>query len=190
MSGVFGSLFTICIFLIPILTMRLYSEEKKHLTDQLLLTAPISLFSLVMGKFLAALIMLALGLSVTLAQATALSFIADVGWPVILSSFAGLMMMGSALIAVCSFISSLTENQLIAAVGSFAASLFLIIVDSLSTAVYDARVASLLEKLSFYRRAQDFMLGLFGLSGTVFFLSVAALFIFFTAMSLEKRRWS
>lgn len=189
-SGVLGSMATICIFLIPILTMRLYSEERKNRTDQLLLTSPVPLASLVLAKFLAAFLMLTAAVAVILLQIVVMVLLSGTGWALPLSGLLGLLLMGGALIAVCAFVSSLTENQVIAAVGSFAASLFLILIDSLSTSVSSTAVAGILEKLSFYRRVQDFLLGLPGLSDMVFFISITALFLFLTARVLEKRRWS
>lgn len=125
LRGVFINLFSVLMFLIPILTMRLISEDKRQKTDQALLTAPLTLGGLVFGKFIAAFIIFAMGVAVTLVFAVVVSFFAQPDWAVVLSNMLGLLLLGGALISIGLFISSLTENQVIAAIGSFAALMFL-----------------------------------------------------------------
>lgn len=190
LSQVFSSMFTIVLFLIPILTMRLLSEDKKHKTDQALLTAPVSLTGLVLGKFLAAVVVFLLSLSVTLVYALVISVFAPPNWALIFGNFAALLLLGMAFISIGLFISSLTENQVIAAVGGFAAALTLLIVDSLGNIISNPVLRKIITGISFFGRYGDFTVGKFDLSNTVFFLSVCAIFVFLTVRVLEKRRWS
>ena len=97
---------------------------------------------------------------------------------------------GGAMISVGVFISSLTISQIIAAIGTFAVSVFLMYVDSLAASVNNAAVATLVGWISFSNRYQTFTQGLFSVASTMFFLSVMAIFVFLTARRLESRRWS
>jgi ABC-2 type transport system permease protein len=190
LSGVFAGLFSILLFLVPILTMRLMSEELRGKTDQLLLTAPISLTGMVLGKYLAALLVYLLGISITLVYALVISTLTSPHWPMVLGSFLGALLLGMAMIAIGMFISSLTQNQVIAAVGGFGAALFLILVDGLGSYLTNETLVGLVMALSFYQRFQSFALGILSLSGVGFFLGVAAIFLFLTIRVFEKRRWS
>ena len=190
LSNVFNGMFTIIMLLIPILTMRLLSEDRKSKTDQALLTAPINLISLVMGKFLSALIVYALGVAITLVYAIIIATFARPDWMVICGNIVGMLLLGAALIAIGMFISALTENQVIAAVGGFAAGFSLILVDSLSTLVTIDWLSSFISGLSFMVRYDEFTSGILDISNVLFFVSVCAVFIFFTVRVFEKRRWS
>lgn len=190
LTGVFSSLVTIILFLIPILTMRLLSEDKKNRTDQALLTAPISLTGLVMGKFLAALAVYLLGLVITLVYGLIMAVWSPPDWLQVFSNFFALLLLGAALIAIGMFISSLTENQVIAAVGGFAVALGLIIVDALTNVTQNPIISKIVAGVSFFTRYSSFTSGLFDLSSILFFASVCFIFVFFTIRVLEKRRWS
>lgn len=190
MTAVFSSMFTIVLFLIPILTMRLLSEDQKNRTDQALLTAPVSLTGLVMGKFLAALAVFLLGLSVTLVYSIIIAAFTPPNWAGIFSNFLALTMLGAALISIGMFISSLTENQVIAATGGFAAGLGLIIIDSLGSMMSNPLLSKFFTGISFFSRYSKFTSGIFDFSAILFFASVCVLFIFLTVRVLEKRRWA
>lgn len=189
-SGVYSNMFTIVMFLVPILTMRLFSEDLKHKTDQLLLTAPISLFGLVMGKFLAAVVVYLIALSSTLVFGCVVMVFAMPNWGLIFGNFVALLLLGMAIIAIGMFISSMTENQVVAAVGTFAVTLALVLIDSLSSLFTNSVAIAVVDGISFMRRYSTFTGGIFELSGVVFFLSVCAIFIFLTVRVLDKRRWS
>ncbi len=191
MSSLFSSLFTISMFLIPILTMRLLSEEKKQKTDQLLLTSPVSLFSLVMGKFLSALLVYILGVCVTLLYAIVLASFTPIDWAVFFGHFIGTILLGVALVAIGMFLSSMTESQVIAAVSGFAVMLLLMMIDPLASYVGTSTfLGKVLDGISFSTRYNSFALGIIDLSDVLFFLSVSAIFMFFTIRVFEKRRWS
>jgi len=189
-STLFTMLFPVVLFLVPILTMRLLSEEKRLRTDQLLLTAPVSCAGIVFGKYLAALCVFLIAISFTLVDAVITSFYAFVEWPVIIGHFCGLLLLGMALISVCMFLSGVTESQVISAVLSFVASLFLMLVDALSYVVSTPFLQDLFRYMSFNNRYVPFTYGILDLSNTLFFLSFAGLFLFLAAAVLEKRRWS
>ena len=189
-TTLFSMLFSVVLFLVPVLTMRLMSEEKRAKTDQLLLTAPVSRADIVLGKYFAAVVVFLIAISATLLDALITSFFAPVDWPSVISNFLGLALLGLALIAVCLFLSSLTESQVIAAVMGFAVSLFLVLVDAISYVVSSKFWQVVFSNLSFQTRYEPFTLGVVDLPSAVFFLSVSALFILFSIVTLERRRWS
>lgn len=190
MSGMYSGLFYILLVLIPILTMRTLSEEKRQKTDQLLLTAPLSLSALVIGKFLAAMIIYSIGVGMTLVYAVVVSFFGAVSWLTVLGNVVGLLLLGAAFIAVGILVSSLTESQVIAAIGGFAAMLVLFLIGSISTIIPINWVASLLSELSFSERYSPFTYGVFDFSNVLFFISATVIFLFLTVRVLERRRWS
>jgi len=189
-SGLFAMLFSVVLFLVPILTMRLLSEERRTKTDQTLLTSPVSRFVIVCSKYLAALCIYILAISATLLMAFILQIYSQPDWAVVIGNFTGLLLLGAALIAVCLFISSLTESQVIAAVGGFGASLFLILLDAMQHVVVNRTLRIIFNHMSFNGRYRGFTIGVIGFADVVFFLSVAACFLCLTVVVLERRRWN
>lgn len=190
MSTLFDQLFSVVLFLVPILTMRLMSEDKRSKTDQLLLTAPVSRIGIVLGKYFSALCVYLVAISSTLLMALVLARYAAPDWPVIIGNLVGLVLLGASLIAICMFLSSLTESQVISAVCGFAASLFLVLLDALVYVVSGSLFQKIFSYMSFNGRYNGFTIGIIDFSNVLFFLSIAALFILLTAAVLEKRRWS
>lgn len=190
LSGVFSVMFIACVFLVPILTMRLFSEEKKQKTEQGLLTAPVSLTGIVLGKYFAALTMLIIAVSIAFIYGVILSLYGTVAWMTLISNYLAILLVGGAFIAVGLFISSLTENQLAAAVGGMVCLLLFFLVDLAAASINVTWLQDLLYDLSFYTRYYEFTCGIFNLSSVLFFLSTAVLFNFFTVRVFEKRRWS
>ncbi len=119
-----------------------------------------------------------------------MSFYAPPDWPVVIGNLIGLVMLGASLIAICMFLSSLTESQVIAAVCGFAASLSLVLVDAMADVVSSAFLKRTLYYLSFNNHYNGFTIGIIDISNILFFLSVAALFVLLTASVLERRRWN
>ena len=141
---VFNYLVNLLLFTIPLMTMRLLSEEKKNKTDQLLLTAPISVKDIVLGKYFAAILLFLLTLAITLIHPIILTFLGDVPWPTVISTYVGYFLLGATLIAMSLFISSLTENQIISAIASIGIFLLLLLIDALATLIPPQRFSSLI----------------------------------------------
>ncbi len=191
LSYTFSSLFIILIFIIPILTMRLFSEDKKQKTDQALLTASVSLTAITLGKYFAALLMYLLCISITLVYAIIISFFNAPSWETVLGNFLGLFLLGASLIAIGMFFSSITENQIVAAIGGIVAGLIIFLMDAIAHAVSSVEfLSNILKKISFMSYYNNFTLGIIGLKDVVFFLSVCFLFVFLTVRVFEKKRWS
>ena len=190
-SPMFVSMFIIFIFLIPVLTMRLLSEEKKNKTDQGLLTAPISLWELVLGKFLAAFTLFVIAESIIFIYAIILKYLGDVVWPTLIGNYVAMLFLGAAFIAIGLFVSSLTENQMTAAVVSFVVMLILYVYDDMFLGrISNDKVLDVLSAFSFRSRYVEFTTGVFSAGSILFFISTAFLFNFFTIKVLEKKRWS
>ncbi len=190
------------IILIPLLTMRLFSEERKMRTEQLLLTAPISITGMVLGKYLAALTLFVSTVLVScinffplvsyaLAEKSAASQGVHVG-PVggqVLGCLIGLILVGACFIAVGLFISSLTENQLSAAVITVGTIAVMILVGIFNQYIGSAFVRTVLDWISVLSRYDRFAYGLFDFSALLYYLSISGVFLFLTVRIYEKRRW-
>lgn len=190
MSGMFSMLFAVIIFLIPILTMKSFSEEKKQKTEQGLLTAPVGLGGIVLGKYFATILMYIFGVSIVLIYALIISYFGSVDWGILFSNYLALILLGAAFIAIGMFISSLTENQVIAAVGGICSLLFLCLVDILTNYISIDFITDFLNSISFYNKYYEFTCGIFNLSSVLFYISTAVIFNFLTVRVFEKRRWS
>lgn len=192
MTSIFNSMFTIILFSMPILTMRLMSEDKRLKTDQALLTAPVSLGGIVWGKFLAAFGLYFVGVFSTFIYFIVLSYMSTPEWSLFFGNFLGILLLGGALISIGLFISAMTESQMVAAIGAFATMFFILMIDSIASLVPTsfALVSLLLYDLSFITRYYYFTSGIIEITNVVFFLSVMVVFNFLAMRVLEKKRWS
>ncbi len=191
LTGVFGGLYTISLLTLPFLTMRLFSEEKRQKTDQALLTAPTGLTGIVLGKFFAAMLLFIVAVSITLVYAVIIAFQVTPDWLVLIGNYVGLLLLGGLIISIGVFISSLTESQIIAAIGTLAVSLLLMSVDVLSMIFSSISwITKVTDFLSISSRYGDFTSGLIQYDNILFFLSLQALFIFLTVRVLDSKRWN
>ena len=189
-SSVFLMMFMVLMVFVPLLTMRLLSEDKKQKTDQLILTAPVSLLSIVMGKFLAAYAIFAIGVAVMPVYGFVMSTFATVSWLPIWGNTVGLLLLGGIFVSIGLFISSLTENQMIAAIGGFFINLMVLLMNTLKSALPNGFLQDVLSSISVYSRYSEITSGIFSLSSLIFFVSVIFIFLFLTVRVLEKRRWA
>lgn len=193
MAYLFSNMLTICMFAIPILTMRLFSEERKQRTDQALFTAPVNLWSVVLAKFFAAFSVLAMAFVPTVIyQIVVASRITDseVNWLVYFSALLGVLLFGASLIAIGIFISALTESQVVAAVLGIVSSLLILYIDNFAAMVSVTWISDIIAGLSFRGRYEAMAVGMFDFSNVLFFVSVSAIFLFLTERTLERRRWA
>lgn len=175
---------------IPVLTMRSFAEERHSRTDQLLLTSPVTLTGVVLGKYFA---MVTVFLIPVALMAFCPLIIAMNGEARLLSDYAALFaffLMGCVFLAIGMFLSSLTESQIISAVSTFAVLLILYLWDDL-TGFLPSALGDLLSAFSFTQTFYNFVqYSMFDLGGVVLYLSLAGLFVFLTIQGLQKRRWS
>ncbi|MDR3179201.1 MAG: ABC transporter permease subunit [Oscillospiraceae bacterium] len=189
--GTFSGFFSLTAFFSPIITMRLFSEERNKKTDQVLLTAPVKISSIIAGKYLAATALHVVSISVTLIYAFVISKFSSFDWPVFFASFFGMVLVGSAFISVGMFFSSLTESQVVAVVVTLVFNVLILMLDGLLYSIPFKFLTDILKNFSFTEHfLQSFPLGMIKFKDVVFFLSVSAVFIFLTSRAIEKRRWS
>ena len=182
LSYVYGNMFYIILFLIPIITMKTFAEEKKQKSDQALLTAPTSLTEIVLGKFLGAFCLYAICCCIFLVYAVVISFFASPEWSVILCTFIGILLLGGSLIAINVFISVMTESMVVAAVIGMGVGLVISMTNYLISLIQVDWIKNILNKINFLSYYENFTYGILSIVDVVFFLSVTALFLF--------RRWS
>jgi ABC-2 type transport system permease protein len=184
----FNNLSVILLLMIPLLTMRLFAEEKKIGTEEMLLTSPVPIARIVLGKYAAALAVLAGMLALT-ALPSGLAFIyGNPEVPAFLTGFLGLFLMGAAFIALGLFFSSLTENQIVAAALTFGALLLFWIINWAAAAASGA-ARSVLEYLSILRHFDNLTRGILDTADVVFYLSFVFLGLFLTYAAIQSRRW-
>ncbi|MDR0272400.1 MAG: ABC transporter permease [Clostridiales bacterium] len=228
--------------LMPVLTMRIFSEEARQKTDQLLFTSPLSITGIVLGKFFAALTLFLIGVAVTAVMPFLLRNYGELPVNQIVGTYIGFCLFGMACIAIGVFISVLTENQIIAAVGTMAAIFIMFLIDAIAASmptttiasfvfvifvifavtsvfynstrkisaavivgviavviagglyffnnlIFDGIIVRTLLWFSIYSRFSSFTRGILRVSDIAYYISFAALFIYFTVNVIEKRRW-
>lgn len=200
--GFFNGFLTILIIIVPILTMRSFSEERKTKSDQILLTTPVSVWEIILGKFFAALTVYAVALLVLLIYPLAFSFLGGtVDWGVFFGSCVGYLLLGVVFISVGLFVSNLTESQVVAVIGTIGLLLVFVLMNSLTQyiTILNASdniwgilyrvVMTVLSWFALMTRYESFSLGMISVSAVVYYLSFAAVFLFLTGMKIEQRRW-
>ena len=190
MRAFFRILSTLVLFFTPALTAGVYAEERKRGTMELLMTSPVTETQIVLGKFLASLTLFAVMLLPTAGNLIFLYFHSDPmpPWRLIVTGYGGLLLVGGCLLALGTFISSLTESQVIAFVCAFGASLMLWIIDLLVSGG-DSTLGQVLQYLSVVRHSDDFTRGIVDTSGLIYYASFIFLFVFLTVRSVDSMRW-
>ena len=186
--GFLSTMSVILLFMIPMITMGLFSEEKKRGTIELLLTSPLTDLEVVLGKFFAAGTFFLIMLASTWVQIGALYLYGSPASGPILSAYLGLFLYGLAVIAIGLFISTLTENQIIAAVLSFGTIMLLWLVDVLASNA-EAGSKEVLSYLSILSHLDDFMKGVLSTSNVIFYVSLTLVALFMTYRSIDSLRW-
>jgi ABC-2 type transport system permease protein len=176
------------LFIMPMVTMRTYSEEKRSGTIELLLTSPLTDFQIVMGKFLGALALYACALAVTVVHVAVLFIYGDPEWKPILTAYLGLLLLGGCFIAVGLFISSLTRNQIVAGLATFGVFLFLWIITWIGTFTGPTGTA-ITNYLSIIQHYEDFAKGVLDTTHLIYYVSFITFGLFLTAKSVDTERW-
>jgi len=174
--------------IIPLLTMRLFAEEKKLGTIELLWTYPVRDCELLAGKYLASLLVLFLMLGLTIIYPIITLFLYDIDIVPLLAGYLGLFLLGSSFIACGILISSLTENQIVAALGTYGILLMFWFL-AWNEAVASQEVINILLNISLFDRFITFTKGAIDLKDVIFFLNFHGFFIFLTMLSLSTRKW-
>lgn len=189
-SAIFSNINVVYLFLVSILTMRSFSEERNKKTDQLLLTAPCSISEIVLGKFLAAMSVLGVTVLVSLVFPIVLMMFGNPPVSEIIGSYLGFVLLWGSFIAIGIFISALTESQMIAAVFTFGVLLLVYFLDGIVSGISNKTLASVLSWFSLMKRYNEFQNGILNLVNVVYYLSFIFSFLFLTVQVIEKRRYN
>ncbi|PYR00848.1 MAG: ABC transporter [Acidobacteria bacterium] len=176
------------LFLMPMVTMRAYAEEKRSGTIELLLTSPLTDFQIIVGKFLGAMALYGVMLAVTLIHLGLLFVYGRPEWKPIVTAYIGLLLMGGCFIATGLFISSLTRNQIVAGMVTFAVFLMLWIITWIGS-FSGPTVDKLTQYLSIVDHYDDFGKGVLDTTHLVYYVSFITFGLFLTAKSVDSERW-
>ena len=176
------------LFVLPMITMRTYSEEKRSGTIELLLTSPLTDLQIVMGKFLGGLVLYGAMLAVTLVHMAILFAYGNPEWRPIATAYLGLILMGACFLSLGLFVSSLTRNQIIAGMVTFAVFLMFWVINWIATFMGPTSQA-VLNYLSITEHLNDFARGVIDTKHLVYYLSFIAFSLFLTVRAVDSERW-
>jgi ABC-2 type transport system permease protein len=186
--GVLQNSAVIILFVMPMITMRTYSEEKRSGTIELLLTSPVTDFQIIMGKFLGAMALYAAMLLVTVLYMAILFIYGNPEWRPVVAGYLGLLLMGGCFIAVGLLISSLTKNQIVAGFLTFAVFLMLWVINWIGDSS-GPRTQAIVSYLSITEHFDDFARGVIDTKHLIYYLSFITFGLFLTAKSVDSERW-
>ncbi len=192
-AAIFYDQFFYFIFLIPMLTMKTFAEERRANTEVLLMSTPLNVFKIVMGKFLAIGLVFFMIMALTFLYPLITTMYGEVRWGSLICGYLGFFLWGMGCVAVGMLVSSFTENQIIAAIFGEAAMLLLFFMDNFSQIQWMQNkpvLSSLLSAVSPKVRFEGFATGVFRLSDMVFYILFITVFLAWTMISVEKRRWN
>jgi ABC-2 type transport system permease protein len=176
------------LFVLPMITMRTYAEEKRSGTIELLLTSPLTDFQIIMGKFLGAMALYAVMLLISTLHIGVLFVYGRPEWKPIASAYLGLLLMGGCFISAGLFISSLTKNQISAVMATFAVFLFLWVINWIGS-FSGPGIEKVTSYLSIIEHFDDFAKGVIDTTHVIYYLSFITFGLFLTAKSVDSERW-
>ena len=176
--------------LLPLLTMKLFAEDRRTRTDQILLTSPVSIFGIVMGKYLAAITVFGATFVVNSFNFLLLFKYGSPNLASIMVNILGVFLLGAAFIAIGVLLSSLTENQLIAAISAMGVNVAMLLISLLAGNIESTFWRTILKWFSVIDRFIPFTNQTLDVSAIVYYISLAAVAIFITTRVIEKRRWA
>lgn len=187
-APLFSNISVVGLFLIPLISMRLFAEEKRQGTIELLATSPVHDLEIVIGKWLSAVIMYAALLAVLACDISFLFLYGNPDWKPVLTGYLGIVLQGACLLAFGTFISTLTRNQIVAGAVGFALALVLWILNW-TTSFGNSVFVQVLNYLSIVSHMDSFSRGVIDTKDIVYYLSMIFLGLFLTSRSLESLRW-
>lgn len=190
MKSFFSGMISYTIFLLPLLTMRLFADDRRTKTEQLLLTAPVSIPEIVLGKFFGAMGIFLTACFIFMFFPIVMNFYGEVPVAETVSCFVGFILFGGAMIAIGAFMSSITESQIIAAVTTYAVMLIIMFLSAIAGNIGIQKLSEAILWVSPMDRFHDFTMGILNLESVVYYLSLIGLMLFFTIRVFEKRRFS
>ncbi len=187
---VFSDINVIYLFLVSLLTMRLLSEEKNKKTDQLLLSSPVKISDIVIGKYLAAMGVFGITIIISFAFPMIMFEYAAPALSEIIGSYLGFILLWGTFIAIGLFISSLTESQMIAGVFTFAGLLVIYLLSWFESNVTNVFLKKIIGMFSLLDRYAEFQMGILNIGSVIYYLSWIFVFLFLTIRVIDKRRYS
>jgi ABC-2 type transport system permease protein len=178
----------IMLFTLPMVTMRTYAEEKRSGTMELLLTSPVTDWQIILGKFAGAMVLLCAMLAVTVIHTGILFLYGNPEWKPIVTGYLGMLLMGGCFVALGLFISSVTKNQIVAGMVTFAVFLMFWVINWMGSFVGPTWQA-VLGHMSITDHFDDFAKGVIDTKHLVYYLSFIAFGLFLTAKSVDSERW-
>ena len=188
-SNYFSYMLVFFVLLLPILTMKSFSEERKLRTEQLILTAPVSLSGMVAAKFLAAMTIFTSCMALSSCAFLLLVKFAQVKTAMVFGNLIAILLVGGAFIAIGLFVSALTENQLAAAIGTVGIILLFFVVSALNQFIPVYWIRFILSGVSIFSRFGNFSQGAFDFSALLYYLSVTFVFLLLTVRIYDRRRY-
>jgi ABC-2 type transport system permease protein len=176
------------LFMVPIITMRLFAEEKRSGTMELLITSPLHDLEIILGKWLAAVALYAAMLALSLINLLTLYFYGKPDWKPMMIGYLGLLLQGGGMLAIGSFISACTKNQIVAAVGGFGVLLLLWVI-SWAASLDNSTFSRIMAYLSINDHLDSFSKGVLDYKDIVFYVTLTLLGLFLTGRAMESIRW-
>ncbi len=189
MAGTFDLLKNLAFLVFPILTMRMFAEERQSGTEYLLATSKLSNTGIVLGKFFAALTLFGIALALTLIYVGIINAYGDPNAGAIAASYLGFFLLGMSMTAICTFIASLTENQITAAIASFGLLFFMMILASFTKSIQIPVITPMLSAIAITVQYDQFTLGMLTLGPVCYYLATTVVFLMLSVISLGKRRF-
>ncbi len=189
-SLMFSDINVIYLFLASLLTMRLLAEEKNKKTDQLLLSSPVSITEIVLGKYFAAMAVFGVTILLSLIFPAIMFAFGEPSLSEVVGSYIGFILLWGAFISIGVFISSLTESQMIAGVFTFASLLLIYFISWFEASVQNELAKKVIDCFSLLSRYSEFQSGILNIENIIYYLSFIFVFLFLTVRVIDKRRYS
>ena len=187
-GAILSSVYFVLLIIVPVLTMRSMAEEKRQKTDQLLMTAPVSLWKIVLGKYLAMMTIFLISMAILCLYPLILLQFGSVSLPMAYTAILGYTLFGEACLAIGLFLSAVTESQVIAAVLTFGVLFFLNMASGIANVIgAGGLLASILNALCIYQPFINFVQGMFDLTGILYYVTVIVLALFLTVQLMQKK---
>lgn len=187
-GAILSSVYFVLLIIVPVLTMRSMAEEKRQKTDQLLMTAPVSLWKIVLGKYLAMVTIFLIPMAILCLYPLILLQFGSVSLPMAYTAILGYTLFGAACLAIGLFLSAVTESQVIAAVLTFGVLFFLNMASGIANVIgAGGLLASILNALCIYQPFINFVQGMFDLTGILYYVTVIVLALFLTVQLMQKK---
>ncbi len=184
----FSNMILFYLFIIPLLTMRLVSDELRQGTDELLLTSPANITEIILGKYAAAVIVQFLLVALSLLYPAIMATYGTLDQPVLWLSYLSLFLLGAAMMAVGLFCSTLSSHQMVAGIAAFAMLLLMWVIDWMGYSLYSSG-RDFFTQFSIVQRLNNLQKGIFDLPDVLFYVTLSVLFLVLSIQTLERKRW-